>query len=235
MPSIDLSSATLRRSAALHRRIPSSQYKTRPPPDVCAKINDQVRSNPVLKSPHFDFAAHVSSRAYTIHNYVLDDFEGVALLDGGVEGLLPRPFARPAPSAPLHTFKIAHVEKKGVGMFAMRDIVPGDLILTEHPLIVVPYVIGLTKSLSEVYGALFDRLEPKRCRELMSLANSKSVEECSLLEGIVRTNAIGIQLEVPQVMHPELSTHRAIFLNTSRCNHRSATTDSFPYIVTYLS
>jgi len=232
MPSIDLPPTTLRRSAALHRRTPSSQYKTRPPFDVCATINAQVRSNPALKSPHFDFAAHVSRRAYTIHNYVLDDFEGVALLDEEVEGLLPRPFARPARSAPLYTFEIAHAGKKGVGMFAKRDIAPGDLILTEHPLIVVPYVIGLKKPLSEVYGALFDRLEPEKCRELMSLANSKSVEECSLLEGIVRTNAIGIQLEVPQVMHPELNTHRAIFLNTSRCNHRSATTNNSSYIVT---
>src|SRR6185369_13859295 len=77
-----------------------------PPDDVCAKINAQVRANPALGTPHFDFAGHVRSREYTLHTYDLRfdgpspdsssdaKFEpspsvGAAFLDAGVARLLP--------------------------------------------------------------------------------------------------------------------------------------------------
>jgi hypothetical protein len=40
-------------------------------------------------------------------------------------------------------------------------------------------------------------------------------------EGIMRTNAFGV--DIPSAQGSELSTHRAVFLNTSRCNHRCVT------------
>ncbi|KAF8057429.1 hypothetical protein FPV67DRAFT_1430060 [Lyophyllum atratum] len=153
-----------------------------------------------------------------MQNFLFEDFEAAVLLDEGVEGLLPKTFQSTCP-APLYTFGIGDAGDRGLGMFALRDITAGSLVLVEHPIIVAPYLIGLSIPLSDVYAELFNRLPPDACDDLMALANSKSMDDCGLLEGIVRTNALGIQLQVPDVPHPELTTHRAVFLNTSRCNH----------------
>ncbi|KAF5378136.1 hypothetical protein D9615_007522 [Tricholomella constricta] len=199
---------------------PSASSSSPPPPHICAKINAQVATNPALARPDFDFAAHVQSRSYTMHNFVFQDFEAAVLLDEGVERLLPDTFQTACPpAAPLYTFEIGDAGAKGLGMFALRDIPSGALVLVEHPVIVAPYLLGMSVPLPEVYAELFGRLPAEACHELMALANSRSTEDCDLLEGIVRTNALGIQLEVPDVPNPELTTHRAVFLNTSRCNH----------------
>ena len=157
-----------------------------------------------------------------MHDYFIGNFQGAALLDEGVMCLLPEIF-EPAPPSPMDAIEFLSAGKTGVGMFARRDISAQGQILIEHPVVITPYLVGLTTPLSDLYAQLFDRLPPKLYRDLMRLANCKPTEECSLFEGIVRTNAIGIQLDVPNVPHAELSTHRAIFLNTSRCNHRSVT------------
>ncbi|KAF9466655.1 hypothetical protein BDZ94DRAFT_1250418 [Collybia nuda] len=104
-------------------------------------------------------------------------------------------------------------------MFARQDITTGGMILGERPGVIVPYLVGLPIPLSELYSKLFNRLPPTTFHDLMSLSNCKGQDDNNFLEGIIRANAIGIRLDVPDVPHPELSTHRAIFLNTSRCNH----------------
>lgn len=153
-----------------------------------------------------------------MHDYFIGDFQGVALLDESVERLLPDSF-EPAIRSPMDLVEICNTGKNGFGMFARRDIPAQGLILVEHPVIITPYLVGLPTPLSDLYAQLFDRLPPKLHRDLMRLANCKPAKEYSLSEGIVRTNAIGIQLDVPDVPHAELSTHRGLFLNTSRCNH----------------
>jgi hypothetical protein len=162
-----------------------------------------------------------------MHDYFIGDFQGTALLDEGVERLLPDS-SEPAIPSPMDLVEILNTGKRGYGMFARRDIPEQGLILVEHPVVITPYLVGLTTPLSDLYAQLFDRLPPKLYRDLMRLANCKPPAECSLFEGIVRTNAIGIQLDVPDVPHSELSTHRAIFLNTSRCNHRLVTAPITP-------
>ncbi|KAG6816061.1 hypothetical protein H0H87_008893 [Tephrocybe sp. NHM501043] len=185
-----------------------------PPPNVCARINHQVTSDPALARPFFDFAEHVRSRSYVMQNYIFDDFESSVLLDQGVESLLPETF-QPACEAPLYTFEIGGAGDKGEGMFALRDMPAGSLILVEHPIIVAPYLVGLSVSLAEVYAKLLGRLPHRMRDEVLKLYSGDS----HTLEEIIRCNALGIQLEVPDVPHPELTTHRAVFLHTSRCNH----------------
>ncbi|GLB43047.1 putative SET (Su(var)3-9, Enhancer-of-zeste, Trithorax) domain containing protein [Lyophyllum shimeji] len=204
------------RSSSPPRAGPST--RTPPPQHVCAAVNAQVTSIPGLAPPHFDFAEHVRSRSYTMQNFVFGDdpFETAVLLDEGVERLLPDTFQR-ACASPSCTFEIGDAGEKGRGMFAVKDMPAGALVLVEHPAVVVPYLIGLDVPLRDVYAELFGRLPPEAHRALMGLANSR--EDCDHREGIVRTNALGIQLDVPDVAHPELTTHRAVFLNTSRCNH----------------
>lgn len=107
-------------------------------------------------------------------------------------------------------------------MFARRELHDGEVILQEHPVVVSPYLIGLSMSLGDIYADLFKRLSRPAYSELMSLAKSScpSLKDASVYESIMRANALGIALNVPNVDHAELSIHRGIFLKTSRCNHR---------------
>ncbi|KAG6872501.1 hypothetical protein C0995_009257 [Termitomyces sp. Mi166 len=185
-----------------------------PPPHICARINAQIVSNPALARPLFDFAEHVRSRVYVIRKFVFRDFESSILLDEGVERMLPEIFQPPC-ATPHHTFEIGDAGNKGQGMFAVRDLPAGTLILVEHPVIVAPYLVGLNVPLSDIYASLFDRL-PYEIRVKLSQLYAGTHRS---LEDTVHLNALGIQLEVPDVPRPELTTHRAVFLNTSRCNH----------------
>ncbi|KAJ6532887.1 hypothetical protein DFH09DRAFT_932988 [Mycena vulgaris] len=178
----------------------------------------------MLDSPYFDLAGHVGSRAYCMHNiaYADESAETASLLDVGVKDLLPAPIPEPpVPSPKGATFVIRTSEgKNGLGMFAAQNIPASGLVVVERPILVAPYIIGLQgHPESELYGALLRRLSPDTVARFMALANCKPVDECDAVEGIMRTNAIGITLDVPDVPHPELSTHRAIFPITSRCNH----------------
>lgn len=200
--------------------------RNRPPPlQFCAQMNADIRSNPILDSPYFDLAGHVGSRAYCLHNVVYGEGfdETATLLDIGVKDLLPA--VMPAPSSPSPkgmTFQICKSEgKNGLGMVAAQNIPAGGLIVVERPILVVPYIIALqTYPESEFYTALLRRLSPETVARFTALANCKPAAECDAVEGIMRTNAIAINLNVPDVPHPELATHRAIFPSISRCNHR---------------
>ncbi|KAG6897261.1 hypothetical protein C0992_003045 [Termitomyces sp. T32_za158] len=192
----------------------NSSASQAPPPHVCARINACVTSNPALARPLFDFAEHVRSRSYVIRNLVFKDFESSVLLDQGVERMLPRTFHVPY-ATPLSTFRIGDAGDKGQGIFAQTDIPAGDLILVEHPAIVVPYLVGLNVPLADIYASLVDRLPYETRIELLQLYSGKH----NSLQDIVHLNELGIQLEVPDVSLPELTTHRAVFLQASRCNH----------------
>ncbi|KAJ7093342.1 hypothetical protein B0H15DRAFT_776709 [Mycena belliarum] len=188
-------------------------------------MNADIRANPSLDSPYFDLAGHLGSRAYCIHNMMYPDSgeETSGLLDIGVKDLLPSPFFAPPLSPPKGTtFELRPAEgTSGVGMFAARNIPAGGLILVERPILIAPYIIALESAPeSEIFAALLRRLPPDTVAHFMTLANCKPPEECTAIEGIMRTNAIAVSLPVPDdVPYPELPTHRALFLNTSRCNH----------------
>ncbi|KAJ7083543.1 hypothetical protein C8R44DRAFT_651994 [Mycena epipterygia] len=187
-------------------------------------MNADIRSNPILDSPYFDLAGHIGNRSYCLHNVVYADAadKTATLLDVGVKNLLPVPM--PAPSVPSPkgvTFAIRRSEKNhSLGMFAAQNIPVGGLVAVERPIIVAPYIIALqTHPESDFYAALLHRLSAETVARFMELANCKPASECDIIEGIMHTNSIAITLDVPDVPHPELPTHRGIFLNISRCNH----------------
>lgn len=188
-------------------------------------MNADIRSNALLDSPYFDLAGHIGNRAYCLHNvvYAHATEETAALLDIGVKDLLATPMPSPTVASPKGVaFNIRQSDpKNGLGMFAARNISAGGIIVVERPILVAPYLIALESHReSELFTALLRRLSPETVARFMSLANCKPESECDMVEGIVRTNAIAITLDVPDVPHPELATHRGIFLNISRCNHR---------------
>ncbi|CAK5267958.1 unnamed protein product [Mycena citricolor] len=195
-----------------------------PPLNVCNRMNAHIRTNPLLDSPYFDLAGHVGSRVYEAFRvpYAHDaDTETAAFLDVGVRRLLPTPVPRARTAAPKgSTFSIQATPggAAGQGMFASRNIPAGGTVLVERPAVVVPYLMTCfdRKTEADVYASLLRRLSPECAARLMGLANCTQRPG---LEGVILTNAIAITLDVPEVPHAEVPTHRAVFLNTSRCNH----------------
>lgn len=166
--------------------------------------------------------------SYQIHNIHRANFECVALLDVSVRNHLQhKPFLLPA-VYPAHTYEIRRSSGKGLGMFATHEIPPGGIILIEHPVLVLADCIQLSAESSplELYAMLFNRLPDKILEDSMSLSNVKSVSECSRVEGIMRTNALAI--DIPMKNEPS-RRHWGLFLKTSRCNHRYAFPTSFIY------
>ncbi|KAI5894542.1 SET domain-containing protein [Schizophyllum commune H4-8] len=115
----------------------------------------------------------------------------------------PHPVERPA--IPAH--RIAPVGGKGLGVFATRDIGPGDLIIAERPLLMVPLGVPTAEnipahftmqqmiqaSLAEWEKALeilVERMLPERREAFMKLANSHTNDGSGPILGRIRTNGI---------------------------------------------
>lgn len=109
---------------------------------------------------------------------------------------------------------------KGLGMFASRDIPAGELIAIEHPALILP----ATSLPEEAYNEIGLSLPVRRRAELMAMANTRTVEECpSPVEGIVRTNALALQLNFPKSMAndgPDVKLYGGVYPLLNRCNHR---------------
>ena len=199
--------------------IPPSTNK--PPPQVCAEISQRIRST--FHYPDFDFIQHVQHRSYVVRSQYFKESECVTMLDTGVDDLLQRKFKklRPQPNTTMN-IDIRSSPGKGLGMFSQRDISDGEPFFVEYPTVITPYVIGLSIGLSALYADIFGKLSEPVFRELMDLSSSSSFpgEIQDIHEAIMRINALAIDLPVPRGEYSELNTHRAIFLQTSRCNHR---------------
>ena len=203
--------------------IPTPQ--TIPPPAICTQVNTLVRST--LNGVMFDFAAHVKNRTYVVRTLHLPDpDECVTVLDVGVDALLPSSFPPHAPALTRDfeetSFYIAKAPGKGLGMFAERLLRPNEVILIEHPTVVIPLVLGFAVPLKDLCADVFGRLSKAMRQELddVIFAVSGSGETVEDFEKLLRLNALAISLLVPDEDSAELSTHRGIFLKTGRCNHR---------------
>jgi len=105
-------------------------------------------------------------------------------------------------------------------MFATRDIPAGELIAIEHPALILP-AASLPE---EAYNEIGLQLPYRRRTELMAMANSRTTEECpSPVEGIVRTNALALQLKFPKSMANDgldSKLYGGVYPLLNRCNHR---------------
>ena len=199
--------------------IPPSTNK--PPPQVCSEINQRIRST--FHYPDFDFIQHVQHRSYVVRTQYFKESECVSMLDSGVDDLLQRKFEYlPPQSNTTMNIDIRSSPGKGLGMFSRRHISNGESFFVEYPTVITPYVIGLSTGLSVLYADIFGKLSGPIFGELMNLSSSYSIsgETQDVHESIMRINALAIELPVPNGEFSELNTHRAIFLQTSRCNHR---------------
>lgn len=202
---------------------PASQ----PPPEICEEVNHRIRTT--FDHPSFDFSQHVSHRAYVVRSIAFSPSEEcVSMLDIGVDALFPSVFP-PLPVCVDGNFTIHLSPGKGLGMFSRRLIHSGEIVLVERPVILTPYVIGLAVPLAQLYSDMFDKLSPDVSKQLMELTSFPSdnlkrskveFRTTDVCESIMRMNALAVQLQVPKEEYAELSTHRGVFLQTSRCNHR---------------
>lgn len=199
--------------------IPPSTNK--PPPHVCSEINQRIRST--FHYPDFDFIQHVQHRSYVVRTQYFKESECVTMLDTSVDDLLQRKFEKlpPQPNTSMN-IDIRPSPGKGLGMFSRRQISNGEAFFVEYPTVITPYVIGLSTGLSALYADIFGKLSGPVFGELMDLSSSYSIsgETRDVHEAIMRINALAIELPVPMGEFSELNTHRALFLQTSRCNHR---------------
>lgn len=201
-----------------------------PPPEICEEVNHRIRTT--FDHPSFDFSQHVLHRTYIVRSITFSPSEEcVSMLDVGVDALFPPVFPHP-PVCVNDNFTIHPSPGKGLGMFSRRSICSGEIVLVERPVILTPYVIGLTVPLAQLYSDMFEKLSPDVSKHLMELSSSArsspdklkrsqvEFKTTDICESIMRMNALAVQLQVPKGEYAELSTHRGVFLQTSRCNHR---------------
>lgn len=168
------------------------------------------------------------NQTYVLHTIVLasstNDSESTViscLLNPSLISLLPdSPFAQDSVQSSNTTYRVLQTPRKGFGMFATRDIPAGELIAIEHPALILP-AASLPE---EAYNEIGLQLPDKRRAELMAMANSRTAEECpSPVEGIVRTNALALQLKFPTSMMndtPDAKLYGGVYPLLNRCNHR---------------
>jgi len=138
---------------------------------------------------------------------------------------LPYPLPMAVPPVTNPPYRILRTLNKGAGMFATRDIPAGDLIVEEHPVLILPS----DEFPDDVYERLGEALPEERRGELMSMANCRSKEECgTYVEGVVRTNAVMLELLPAKEKGKggeegtvgERTLYGGVYPLINRCNHR---------------
>ncbi|TFY82843.1 hypothetical protein EWM64_g1166 [Hericium alpestre] len=168
-----------------------------------------------------------------------------ALASGLKERILALPgFPRPVPSPSSPAHRIAHVPGAGLGMFATRCLVAGELVFAERPIIIMPqgmlplsfkadkqsvgsaeYKRKVLKDAEDMVGMLISRSLPDRARAYLNLGNAGTFEGAGPLMGILQTNSWAITAEelkeaVPETLEDDPLVKLAGVCDTlSRINH----------------
>ncbi|KAF9003065.1 hypothetical protein BDQ17DRAFT_515781 [Cyathus striatus] len=103
-------------------------------------------------------------------------------------------------------------------MFAQQDIPAGCIILAEHPTVILPYIIALPTSSTELHANVLEYLSPSKYKEVMSLSRGPFPSD-DQVDDVLSANALAVELQVPDGPNADLPIHRALFLKTSRINH----------------
>ncbi|TFK45063.1 hypothetical protein BDQ12DRAFT_642222 [Crucibulum laeve] len=149
--------------------------------------------------------------------------------------LPPSPTSIPVLDSPC--FEIKQTMYKGAGMFAARGICAGQVIIDEHPVIILP-----NKPLpldSPAYDELEELVPEDKIVEMLTLTNCQDRKVCpSNVEGIARTNALRLAMRLPgdsKEWEPKERQYGGIFLKINRCNHSCGPNAAFRWNVDTLS
>ena len=194
---------------------------------IFSVVENRLRYNPAHVYLDVNFVSHVRGHSYTLSTINFGSLTGASLLNDGLHdnlvGLLSRMPASISPCLPL---EVLNTRAKGLGTFATSFIPPGSFIFGEHPVMLAPYLPGVSVPLADMYTKIFESLPKSSLALVSSLATlhqddgrSKSAS-LSFYENVMKTNSVVINLLNPtDGPHPELLAHRALFLRLSRCNH----------------
>ena len=194
---------------------------------IFSVVENRLRCNPAHAYLDVNFGSHVRGHSYTLSTINFGSLTGASLLNDGVHDNLMRLLSRmPASLSPSLTLEVRNTKAKGLATFATSFIPPGSLIFGEHPVILAPYLPGVSVPIADIYTKIFESLPELSLALVSSLATlhqddgrSKSAS-LSFYENIIKTNSVVINLMNPtDGPHPELLAHRALFLRLSRCNH----------------
>ncbi|KAJ7029987.1 hypothetical protein C8F04DRAFT_962173 [Mycena alexandri] len=129
-------------------------------------------------------------------------------------------WTQPAPPPPAHPpFKIRECGDKGLGMFALRRIPRGDVIVSQRPLLFSHPCLHVhaDQTVSAFYESALAGLSSDTQSAFNSLRNAQlETEDVSRIRGIVLTNALGTQLPPP---HDPTANYNAVFTSLCRANH----------------
>ena len=158
----------------------------------------------------------------------------------------------PKPSRP-DMFEVRSTPTMGMGVFATCDILMGELIFAERPLLVCPTIVPMhgryrrnwtsedvlkvaifewEKTLQFVVG----RMNETDQKEFLGLANNHKEDGSGQLVGIIRTNGYGISYlgdgpdRPPGDEYPDGALYSAICRIGSRINHRQVLQEASPDI-----
>jgi len=159
------------------------------------------------------------SHSFSFDNLSIRGSPCAALLHESVRACLPPKFLRaPKPSQLSFEFLRCKDPRKGWGMFSRRYLPMGGLIDVETPAAIAPLdITSLGMSSSRMHSTLFHLLTPKALRSVTELSNPNATRGSAAYEDIMRANALIVHLKAND---KKLQAHHALFLNTSRCNHR---------------
>ena len=196
--------------------------------------------------------ADVIAMKFTTHAIAFNDdggrhvFTSALLVDSRIVPSLPSELpscSHLTPSPPSFDIRDAGPDK-GFGMFATRHIPAGALILVEHPAIITPAALPPAADPEEhavMYRALSAHLRPDDGKELLTMANCRSVEECPTVEeGVSSTNGTEITLPLPltdddEPQDPKTKEYGATFLKICRSNHRYCQNDPIISLLLFTS
>ncbi|KAF5313924.1 hypothetical protein D9619_013083 [Psilocybe cf. subviscida] len=203
---------------------PSSR---KPPSNIFDKINQRVRTT--FNRPSFDFAAFSLHRKYVLRNVTFSPstLQCVAVLDAGVQALLPDVYPSLAMDSKKSKCVIDTADGKGDGIFAKTPIPGGECILAERPVLIAPYLIAMGFPLMQFYADMFSKLSPELLQQLkkpltdQAQKKQQALDERSLefYETIMQRYALAISLQAPSDELAELPQHRAIFPQMTKFNH----------------
>ncbi|KAF8324547.1 uncharacterized protein EI90DRAFT_3129735 [Cantharellus anzutake] len=183
-----------------------------------------VQSQPKLASlPHFPVIKILPTSQ--------DDNEITAVLSMRALTRLLTMLENPSPGAGLAAppenscFSFTSIPGKGIGMIATTRISPGDLILSERPVLVLP------QNLKASYGVdphpvheVWPLLSSNQREKIESLRNAFASRETLLVNpetwskiGLISTNALNARLPVATENGKE--DYAGIFPSIARCNH----------------
>jgi hypothetical protein len=228
-----------------------------------SQSNDGV--NPMSANKSFTMLNRPQRLSFTLINWSPEVGFSSILADEDIISGLKSPLPSSA-KAVEGCYRISKAPGKGLGMFATKDIKPGDRILVENPLLVTPKQImpDLPIPPSLMYNVLiapyqdtpaFDAffslpncypltkeslpfgdfaatakktisLDPGVARGLPFTSKaSVSPEDVTVTDvkdakAIAESNALDIQIHDPKWNADVAVTHKAVFLNATRINHR---------------